>query len=619
MCGIFGIVGVPTAVDSVDVGAALAALRHRGPDAEGVWRSPSGRCLLAHTRLAIIGLSDAGRQPMVRANGSRALTYNGEVYNYREVAAARGAPVPVTDTEVLLDVLDDGPEALRSLRGMFAFAHWDEGNGRVLLGRDRFGVKPLYWCRYRGAIAFASEVRALIAAGVAPKELAKEALDGYLATGSVQEPLTLVAGVRALHAGGFLTASVTHQLEEPRISSWYELPSRATFDSPEGIVPAVRAKLEEAVRSRLVADVPVGIFLSGGMDSSAIATIAARVSDRRVHTFTVGFPHASDERPAASAVAAALQTEHHEITLEDSTIRGEVEPALAAQDQPSVDGLNTFVVAAAVRGEGLSVALSGVGGDELFAGYDGFRRVRLAMLLGGLGRPLRALPSELLPESKLVLLATSGGSLEAVQAVFRTMFLEPQRRRLLRGTTDVTYPRPVVAHDLMGGMSVLELRTYLVNTLLRDTDAMGMAHALEIREPLLDHELVELMLSIPGHYKLAGQRRGGWRSKLRRTLAEFDPRSPTRNKPLLAAAVPEMPMGPEARRKSGFTLPIDAWLRTSLRTWAQKQLLVPEVLKPHLSQQEVWAVWYAFEASQVSFHRVWALLALCHWCRTQLQ
>jgi asparagine synthase (glutamine-hydrolysing) len=625
VCGIFGYVTTDPARGGREcLATAEWVLRHRGPDDHGAFESSAGepRCGLAHTRLSIIDLSAAGHQPMATADGRHVISYNGEVYNFAEVRAElAGLGVrfrSACDTEVVLEACARwGPGALAKLRGMFAFALWDDRERTLLLARDRLGVKPLYYAEHPGGLAFASEVRALLATGFAERKLSPSGLSSYLAFGSVSDPDTLLDGVRSLPPGSFLVyrggrATVTSYWAPP-----VERPREASFGEA---LERVGSVLAESVKLRLIADVPVGVFLSGGIDSSAIVALAARSAARPVHTFTVTFDEDRySEESFAAEVATRFGCDHHPIRLQASRTAQEITGALAAADLPSADGINTYVVSKAVAEAGLRVALSGLGGDEVFAGYSNFRTfgrvLDLSRLAGALPAPLRdglagAIDREPAPNRarKIAGLLAARGDPGEVYATLRGMFSRGQQSALAdpgflvqAGPTAVARPddlgrllREGIV-DPVNAFSLLELSNYLRNTLLRDTDAMSMAHSLEVRVPLLDHVLVEEVLRLPGSLKV---RRG-------------------EKKPLLAKAVPEMPRSIVERRKMGFTLPLEAWFRGPLRGRIEEVLLGSGVgrtgaLRPH----GVEALWRSFLRGHryVSSARVWCVAALVSWC-----
>ncbi|HEX8707835.1 MAG TPA: asparagine synthase (glutamine-hydrolyzing), partial [Pyrinomonadaceae bacterium] len=400
MCGIAGIISA-SGEREPESGARGAGLRealarmvkyldHRGPDDRGLSvLSPKGcEVGLGHTRLSILDLSTAGHQPMSDPRTGNQITYNGEVYNFRELRGALGEGPDAwrsqSDTEVILRAYQrDGRECLENLRGMFAFGLWDAGRRKLLLARDRLGIKPLYYYAGRGFFLFASEVKALLESGLVPRRLDRLGLWHYLAYQSVPAPRTLVEGVRALEPGSWMTVD---ERGEREAGCYWNMLSRGTAEARDA-APAesrrrVRELLHEAVALNLVSDVPVGAFLSGGLDSSAVVALM-REAGAAPRTFTVGFAESGyDEASQARRTAAHFQTVHTEIRLTQERLLEQLPEALAVMDQPTGDGLNTYVVARAVREQGIKVALSGLGGDEFFAGYPSFTRLKRMMRYG---------------------------------------------------------------------------------------------------------------------------------------------------------------------------------------------------------------------------------------------
>ncbi len=620
MCGIFGIVGAPESTARVRLDEALLALRHRGPDDSGTFESSVGlpgrppvSCRFAHTRLAILDLTQGGHQPMSTDDGRYTVVFNGEIYNFKDVRRRlRQEGVSFrseSDTEVLLAAYRaKGDRCVDDLRGMFAFAIWDRQEARLFLARDRMGIKPLYYTQHAdGTLVFASEVRAFLRTGTAARDVEPRAVVTFLRFGSVYDPLTMVRGVRQIEAGHTMT--------------WCEgrTDTRQYWQVPWGETRPVaqeelKAAFDSAVRLRLIADVPVGVFLSGGMDSTALAAVAsAGAGTADLATFTVCF-HESEynEGHFAAEVAARFGCRHHEIHLRDEEVRQQLPAAAAALDQPSADGVNTFVVSKAVRDAGLVVALSGLGGDELFGGYHHFRTIgtlraatRAIRAAGIVGGPLLSRGSEWSRSSgirKLLDSAIRSAGAGSTYAAIRGMFTWREVGALLGQPpgalasdswelriNEATHVA-ALERDPVNQLSALELTGYLRNTLLRDSDVMSMAHALELRVPFLDHEFIELVARIPGGDKIrAGE-----------------------NKPLLSAIVPELPRDAATRPKHGFVLPFEVWLRGPLRAWAQ-DVLARTGRAIGLDPDAARDVWDGFLRGRVSWSRVWTLIVLLLW------
>lgn len=611
MCGIAGIVvrrPIEPSLLRARVSSMCNTQTHRGPDAEGVFVSQRAPVAIGSRRLAIMDVSSAGHQPMSDNRQRLWITYNGEIYNFDELRcelAAQGCSfTSQTDTEVVLRLYDRyGENCVSRLRGMFAFAIWDEDRQRLLLARDRLGIKPLYVTETADAVVFASEVRGILASGFVAKDLDFEACAGFLMFGSVPSPLTTVRGVRVFPAAHSMTIDVvghSARLGTPR-SYWTlppEIPSKRA--NPAALAPhrSIYNELDEAVRRHLIADVPVGVFLSGGLDSTVVVALASHHT-RRLVTVTAAFEEGEfDESHHARAVSAHFDTDHREILFRHSDFVGSVDGFLAALDQPTDDGLNTYLISRAARQAGLKVALSGVGSDELFGGYPHY--VRLAKSPGaGIGLlSWKSWPRAPMARSvaavarrwhdgwgRLAYLAEPSG--RAVYSLARGLF-SPKRIADLLGASETELQNVfglIQTGDgsLLTQVSRLEFERYLHDQLLRDTDAMSMANSLEVRVPYLDDRVVESVIGLPP-----------WQKVSKRI-----------NKPLLVDAMgPELPAAIATRRKMGFTLPFDPWIRKSLTQFYDLSL------GGIANRAAVEDVWSRFRSGTIHWSRVWALVVL---------
>ncbi len=610
MCGIAGIAG-PRSGLGEPVEAMVRQMRARGPDAQDLWSAP-GVCL-GHSRLKIIDISDAGNQPMRNEDGSVHLVFNGEIYNFRELraelAGAGHVFASASDTEVILHGYEQwGPGVAQRLRGMFAYALWDSRLSRLVLARDRLGIKPLYYCCKDGALLFASQVRALLASGLVSRELCVEAVQSYLGWGGVCDPDTLLREVKSL-LPGHTAVFGEHGL---RTEAYWHLPTgeHAPRISRGEAAERVRPMLLDAVGSHLVSDVPLGVFLSGGMDSAALVA-CARARSSRVVTVTLGFDDPRlDERQYARTISQRYGTEHREQVISWEQAARMLPAACDAMDQPTFDGVNTYFVSKAAKDAGLTVALSGLGGDELFCGYEGFSRIRsLRRLLAGWHRLPEGMRRSLLP---LCLLAVQPYQRDKVRALLsrppdftgtyewmRQLFTFAQREMLLGQPAEVTPEvRGEDPGDMLNAYSVLELAGYLRNILLRDTDALSMAHSLEVRVPFLDHVLVEGMLGVPGEVKVSAGVR----------------------KPLLAESLPDpLPQEVRAKAKTGFLLPFDAWMRGPCRAEIEQELSAGGYpCADIMDGNAVRHIWRGFLSGKISWQRPWSLYVLKRWMRNNL-
>jgi asparagine synthase (glutamine-hydrolysing) len=562
MCGIVGIASAIPGIDQSALTAMRDTVSHRGPDDKGLWRSADDQVGLAHRRLAIIDLSAAGRQPMVSASGRSHVVYNGEIYNYRdlrrELESLGRRFRTASDTEVLLEAYEQwGVGCLDRLNGMFAFGLSDAASRRLLLARDRAGEKPLFYRHAEGRLTFASELKALLRDDRVPRRLNHEALEHYLAFGYVPDGMCLLDGVRKLPQGHALL----YDQESDTLETWayWRLPAREGAPharTDDELADELDELLADSVRLRLIADVPVGIMLSGGLDSSLVTATAARVADRRVRTFTISFPGhgAYDEAPYARAVASHFGTEHVEIAAEPATVA--LLPELARQyDEPIADSsmVPTYLVSRQIRRHA-TVALGGDGGDELFGGYPHYgwlqsqervRRyvpapIRRAVRAAGLRLPLGFRGRNYV----LGLGLDAAGSI----AQFNLYFDADARRRLLRRAPAATGRSPEAFKVALcaGGGSVLQqatsvdFQTYLVDDILVKVDRASMLASLEVRAPWLDPRLIDFAFRLPDRLRAT--------SRERKVLVR-------------ALAARRLPASLDLERKQGFSLPLDAWFK----------------------------------------------------------
>ena len=642
MCSISGVIrktkGSASLSDLRDsVSRMNAVLQHRGPDDHGMvtdeCNTPIGwatQLCLGNTRLAIIDTSAAGHQPMVDEESGISITYNGETYNFKdlkkEIGEDFGPWCSNSDTEVVLRAYRKwGVEAFKRIRGMFACAIWDPLKRDLILVRDPFGIKPLYYFVDNDGrsgrttlLAFASELRALLATDLVQRRLSRAGIASYLSYGSTQSPLTIVEGVKALEPGEYLIVHADEdRLKLRRASIENEAPLEpAEFHSRREAALRLREALEEAVRVHLVSDVPLGVFLSGGIDSSAIVGLMSRVSNERPKTFSVVFDDEKlSEASHARIVADKFQTVHREVLLREHQLLRLLPDAIRSFDQPSMDGVNTYVVAKAVRQAGITVALSGLGGDELFAGYPSFRRIaRIHSLPPSLKRVVRgALATQKftsngsIRRNKFWQLMKSSGCPNDVYRITRQLF-DPETVTALSHFSFENHAASqrhagAKLHDWFSDpvneMSVLEMKGYMANTLLRDTDSMSMTHSLEVRVPFIDVDVVRFALSVPGKLKLNGG-------------------SSNASKPLLADAISDLlPSELMSRRKMGFTLPFESWMQSRLREDISAVLLDVDRLQTlGLSDSGFAKVWNQFLRSPraIGWTRPWSLYVLAKWC-----
>jgi len=625
MCGIAGIVGLEPGEASAAIARMSAAIAHRGPDGDGT--SFDRTLAFGHRRLAILDLSDAGRQPMQTPDARLTIVHNGEVYNFRDVAATlareNGFDARTgTDTEVILHAYAAwGPRCVDRFRGMFAFAIWDARDRRLFVARDRVGIKPLYYWWDGTRLVFASEMRAVLASGLVPRRLDALALDQYLAYQAVPAPRTLVTDVRFLPPGHTLTLDTDGA---PRIERYWDALENADPAAADGhpsdVHARVRELLRESIALHMVSDVPVGAFLSGGIDSSAIVALM-REAGRVPRTFTVAFAErAYNEAAHAREVATACGAEHTEILLTDRDLLDRLPDAMAALDHASGDAVNTYIISRAVRDAGIKVALSGLGGDEVFGGYAIFSRVLFAApslrlwskaprpVRNAAARAYRAVATATVGSEKIASVLESDGELASVLPVNRQVLSQRQRDDLIAPDWRVAPTRhdpyePLLRdafasspeRELMARVSYAEIRTYMHDVLLRDADQMSMSRGLEVRVPLLDHRLIEYVIAVPDDIKRP---------------------TPT-PKPLLAGVLEQpLPASTIRRRKQGFTLPFDPWMRGELREYCGVRLGARRLGGRGVFRAEALGrYWRAFLEGRphVSWSRLWVLVALEEW------
>jgi asparagine synthase (glutamine-hydrolysing) len=633
MCGIFGIAGHNTRIPEGALERGTQSLAHRGPDDSGtiVVRDVENEIGLGNRRLAILDLSPLGHQPMQDLETGNWIVYNGEIYNFRQVRSElekSGIHFRTQcDTEVLLKAYTQwGERCLSRFRGMFAFAVWDSVRHFLFVARDPMGIKPLYYAQTGKYFVFASEVRSLLGTGLVARRLDPAGLTNYLTFGSAYDPLTVVEGVQSLPAGHCL-----HWKEGTirRACYWDLLDSASSNGSAvmsgknaTNAAAQLRPLLEESVRMQLVSDVPVGVFLSGGVDSSALVSIIS-AEGVTPSTFSIVFRESEfSEAQHSRAIAHEFHTDHHEIEVSQSDVLRTIPDALGAMDLPTIDGINTYFVSSEARKAGVKVALSGLGGDEVFAGYSSFRTMPLfeSILrqwerIPGAGRNgIATLFTALAPESdqnrKLAFLMLGNGKAIHPYFVSRMLFTPQQQGSLIpdrdhsvlqkaMASLQDTFER-TLGLDPINRVSYLESRCYMLNTLLRDSDFMSMSQGLEVRVPLIDQELAKTVMSIPGKWKLNGTPKNLLVNSLRRPLPENIVHRP----------------------KRGFTLPFEYWMRQELKKEIEPVLDPTRIDKGPLGGmlrgQGVQEIWQSFLRRRVSWSRPWSLYVLQRWCEKHL-
>lgn len=624
MCGLAGVICPDGWIARLALRAMVDAQRHRGPDGEGERFLHMGDATLGlgHRRLSIIDLSAQGAQPMVHPHTGDVLVYNGEIYNYRdlrqELRACGAVFLGDSDSEVLLHALVEwGPRALPRLQGMFAFSFYRVATGELMLARDPLGIKPLYVGRRGRTVVFASEVRAVLASGLLEQQIDPRGIAGLFSYGACQHPYTMFRNIRSFPAGAWQMLTARGE-EAPPVSYWAPPRPRAQMRKSE-VTYVVRETLEASVRDHLVSDVPVGLFLSSGLDSTIVAGLAARHASK-LRSFTVGFAENPDlsEMELAGETARRFGLDHTEIRIESADAIAATEAWLDAIDMPSIDGLNVYVISQAVRARGITVALSGQGGDELFGGYSSFtdvpRLYRLLRHTSWLPAPQRRRLAELASVGRSAAFRAKATSMAETGANLASLYTH--RRRLMTPAQlcalgfDAAWlglddnfldpeemdAMPVDPTDPIWSIGLLESRLYMGNMLLRDGDADGMAHSLEIRVPFLDRRLVDLAFGLPGKIRLPNGRA---------------------DKHLLRAAMPDL-LRPEIlnQPKHGFTLPIRRWMRGPLAESCRSgfEHLRASGLVDSRGLEALWST-FAAEPESPAWSRAFVCCVLGHYLR----
>ena len=632
MCGIAGIFSLAPVPVEPAVRRMMRAMVHRGPDDEGyeqfaIGNSDAGSVVgLGFRRLSIMDLSPLGHPPMLNEATGDCLVFNGEIYNFKSIRArlaAAGHRFRSTgDTEVLLRALSVwGEQAIEELDGMFGLAFYHAATRRVLLARDPLGIKPLYVARLPERVVFASEIRALLASGLVPGDLDPAGIASYLAYGAPQDPLTVHRWIRSMPAGtsGWLDAGSLAGPPGATRRFWRFPEVVGTVDEASS-VRRIQEELAGSVRAQCTSDVPLGVFLSGGIDSATMAALA-RAAQGAVSTFAVGYEAqgGGDETQAAAQTAHALGTTHYQTIIDDNWLLLQWHEWLKATDRPSIDGLNTYIVSGAVKDRGITVALSGLGADELFGGYPSFRRIpRLRLLLSaiaclprGLRRAMAAAILWPLPvgqRAKAIDFLSSGNSAVELAALcrrvmgdatitalgFRARDLGLTPQYLPREAFDAFTEKP---RDLFQAISQAETCLYMSNTLLRDSDINSMAHSLEIRVPFLGQSLVDYVCSLPRSVR--------------------DPKHAAPKHLLRKAMAGMIPDEVFTRPKKGFSLPFDKWIFGPLREQSEAAIAAL-IATPLFDASGVHRIWgdYCRQPGAAHWSRPLSLIALGNYLRS---
>jgi asparagine synthase (glutamine-hydrolysing) len=613
MCGLSGILHLKQQpVDERMIRRMSDCIAHRGPDADGFFIEQE--IALGHRRLSIIDLSEVANQPLFDPTGRYALIFNGEMYNFREVKQQLpDYPYKTNgDSEVILAAYSKwGPACLEKFAGMFVVVIWDRQKKELFIARDRMGVKPLYYYNDGEHFLFASEIRALLGSGLVPRKVNTAAIDDFLEYQSVGFPHSIIQHVMQLEAGCWMRIS-NSQVQIKKYWDITQVKAAGDLNDKAFVQQRLKALLEQSVSRRMISDVPLGAFLSGGIDSSAVVGLMAAATTEPVNTFTIGFEEkAFDESGYAAIIAKKFNTRHTTVKVQPQLFLDELQHALNSMDSPSGDGVNTYVVSKKIRQSGLTVALSGVGGDELFAGYPFFRqyhKMRRWKNAWNSTRLLRTVAAGFIPLNGSIrsdrmkqMLASERVSIASCYPIFRQI----NSPRLIGKLTNYQVDsHSLVAQQLqdklaaierfpdLSQVSIAEYLGYTQHTLLKDTDQMSMAVSLEVREPFFDHELVEFALNIPDKWKY-----------------------PTYPKSLLVESLGDLlPREIVHRKKQGFVFPWEVWMKNELRSFCETRIQ-QLAGRNFMVAEQVLSRWKQFLKGDgsVRWMEIWLLVILEYW------
>ncbi|HTQ65521.1 MAG TPA: asparagine synthase (glutamine-hydrolyzing) [Puia sp.] len=610
MCGIAGIInfnGKPA--DKCMIQKITDTMAHRGPDADGFY--VDDEVALGHRRLAIIDLSAAANQPFSDNSGRYKIIFNGEMYNYAEVKPLLSDYdfKTTSDTEALIAAYAKwGPDCLGYFRGMFAFAIWDNEEKEIFIARDRMGVKPLYYYLDEEKLIFASEVRAILSTGFVNRKVNSRALQDYFSYQSMTYPYSAVEDIQQLEAGCWMKVRKGKLLKK-KYWDLTNIPVNFDFTDKKRTEIRIKELLLQSVKRRLVSDVPVGAFLSGGIDSSVVVGLMAEADSAKPNTFNICFEEKEfDESRYAEIIAKKFNTSHTRILLKPEFFLDELIPALDAMDSPTADGINTYVVSKAIRQKGVIVALSGVGGDELFAGYpyfNQFLQLQNKKWIWKLPRALRQF-SGFSKGGKIdrigQIIGADSCNIENVYPVFRQILTPNLLKRLTRLADDhftTSLQQELLCKKenlhrlpLLSQVSAAEYLGYTQHTLLKDTDQMSMAFSLEVREPFFDQDLVEFLLAVPDQLK-----------------------KPIYPKSLLVESVkPLLPEEIVFRKKQGFLFPWSVWMKKELFSFCDKQIknICQRSFINGKALNEYWQRFIKGD-SQIRWPELWLFVVLEYW------
>ena len=621
MCSINGVYNHQSIEDVENKVKQMNSLtKHRGPDFTDVYLDSS--VCLGHNRLAIIDLDSKSNQPFISNDENLVLAYNGEIYNFLELKKQLSKSYKFkteSDTEIIIAAYHLwGINMVAKFNGMFSFALWDKKNEQFFLCRDRLGIKPLYYSEYQESIIFSSSIKAINQYYLNKTSINKDDFVDFLRFGTVHSPNTFLNEIKSLERASYLIASN----EETKIVEYWNLFSGSSLINKEEPKIKIKKLLLDSVEKRMMSDVPFGVFLSGGIDSSILVAAASKVSTKNINTFSIVFKEKSfDERKYSRIMASNYKTNHFELELTPEDILHQIEEPFKFMDHPSVDGINTFFISKKVHEKGFKIALSGAGSDELFAGYPVFKQVfelENKKWLYSFPPQLRNLFGKLLIKQKKSLKSEKMAEILNLKLLqlpyfyptFRKIFTNDSISKLtdIRNISCENYPfkwgiseidskKRGFSYPLISKVSALEIETYLQNVLLRDSDQMGMANSLEIRVPFLDHHLVEYVLSLPNELKY--------------------PTSP--KKLLIDSTKGWIPDEIIYRKKMGFVLPWESWMKNELRSFCEESIINLDHY-PAFNMTRVNSLWKNFLNGnpKANWIQVWSLVVLGKWTSINL-
>ena len=606
MCGINGIYSFKSTLQSTSslVEKMNNSIAHRGPDAEGIFEDKN--VVLGHRRLSIIDISESSNQPMKGLNDRYTLVFNGEIYNYRDLKSNIDFPYKTnSDSEIIIAAFHKwGKDCVNKFNGMFAFAIWDKHEESLFIARDRVGIKPIYYHHSSDQFIFSSQIKGILATGEVSTNLNISQLSSFLKFQTIYAPNTILEDINLLEAGTTLTVN-NKGVKKERYWSADEKAVIKKHKDHKDIITNINELLTNSVEKRMVSDVPFGAFLSGGIDSSLMVALMSKSSNHPINTFNINFAEKEfSESIYAEKIADKYNTNHTEIKLTPDDLLGDIENALSFMDYPTADGINTFVVSKHTRKHGIKMAISGLGGDELFAGYPQFKQMVLLDKIRHLDKvpyQLRSFLSEkIYNNTTKAEIKKISGWLNVKKWDFNGLY-PSFRQQLSDNNISNILKEPVFENinyfnksSTINNMTVNEINTYLQHILLRDSDQMSMASSLEVRVPFMDHELIEYVLTVSDKYKY-----------------------PSIQKKLLVESFPDI-LTPEIinRKKMGFIFPWDRWLRNELRDFAEKNL---KELGNHkeFNIDNILIMWNKFLDGDKSIYwtQIWGLVVLANWLK----